>query len=60
VKLRKEHRLRVLKNRVLGPKRDEIIGGWKEIHNEDLHKLHSSPNVIIMIKLRRMACITRG
>jgi hypothetical protein len=56
--LREEHRLRVFENRVLrkifGPKRDEVIGGWRKLHIEKLHKLYSSPNVIKMIKPRRM------
>jgi hypothetical protein len=42
--LREEHRLRVFKNRVLGrifgPKRDEVTGGWRKLHNEELHALH--------------------
>jgi hypothetical protein len=41
--LREEHRLRVLENKVLGrifePKRDEVIGGWRKLHNEELHNL---------------------
>jgi hypothetical protein len=52
-----EHRLRVFENRVLrgifGPKRDEVIG-WRKLHNEELHNLHSSPSVIRIIKSRRM------
>jgi hypothetical protein len=56
--LREEHRLRVFENRVLrrifGPKRGEIIGGWRELHNEELHNLYFSPGIIIMIKSRRM------
>jgi hypothetical protein len=55
--LREEHRLRVFENRVLrgifGPKRDEVTGGWRKLHNE-LHNLYSSPNIIRMIKSRRM------
>jgi hypothetical protein len=48
--LREEHRLRVFENRVLkrmfGPKRDEVKGGWRELHNEELHDLYSLPSVI--------------
>jgi hypothetical protein len=40
--------------RVCGPKRDEITGGWRKMHNEELHKLYSSPNIIGMISSRRM------
>jgi hypothetical protein len=53
-----EHRLRVFENRVLrrifGPKRVEVTGGWRKLHNEELHNLYSSPNIITMIKSRRM------
>jgi hypothetical protein len=55
--LRKEHRLREFENRVLrifGPKRDEVTGGWRKLHNEELHNLYSSPSVIRMIKSRRI------
>jgi hypothetical protein len=56
--LREEHRLRVLENRVLrrifGPKRDEVTGEWKRLHNEELNDLYSSPNIIRVIKARRM------
>jgi hypothetical protein len=45
--LREEHRLRVFENRVLrrifGPKRDEVTGEWRKLHNEQLHNLYSSP-----------------
>jgi hypothetical protein len=44
---------RVLR-RIFGPKRDEVMGGWRKLHNEELHKLYSSPNLIRVIKLRRM------
>jgi hypothetical protein len=57
--LREEHGLRVFEIRVLrrifGPKRDEMIGGWRKLHNEELHNLYSSPNIIRMIKSRRMS-----
>jgi hypothetical protein len=45
--LREEHRLRVFENRVLrgifGPKRDEVTGDWRKLHNEELHNLYPSP-----------------
>jgi hypothetical protein len=56
--LREEHRLRVFKNRVLrrifGPKRDEVTGGWRGLHNEELHGLYSSPSIVRVIKARRI------
>jgi hypothetical protein len=56
--LREQHRLRVFENRVLrrifGLKTDEMMGGWKNIHNQELHNLYFLPNIIRMIKSRRM------
>jgi hypothetical protein len=55
--LREEHRLKVFENRVLkifGPERDEVRGGWRNLHNEELHNLNSSPSIIRMSKARRM------
>jgi hypothetical protein len=52
-----EHRLRVFKNRVLrilGPKRDEVTGGRRKLHNEKLHNLYSSPSIIRITKSRTM------
>jgi hypothetical protein len=40
--------------RIFGLKRDEVTGGWRKLHNEELHNLYSSPNKIRMIKSRRM------
>jgi hypothetical protein len=40
--------------RIFGPKRDEVTGGWRKLHNEALHSLYSSPSIIRMIKSRRM------
>jgi hypothetical protein len=44
---------RVLR-RIFGPKRDEVRGDGRKLHNEELHNLYSSPNIIRMIKSRRM------
>jgi hypothetical protein len=56
--LREEHRLRVFENtvlrRIFGPKRDEVTGGWRKLHNEGLHNLYFSPCIIRIIKSRRM------
>jgi hypothetical protein len=56
--LREEHRLRVFENRVLrrifGPKRDEVTGEWRKLHNGELHNLCSSPDIIRQLKSRRM------
>jgi hypothetical protein len=56
--LREEHRLRVFENRALrgifGPKRDEVVGGWRKLHNEALHNLYCSPSIIRIIKSRKM------
>jgi hypothetical protein len=50
--------LRVFENmvlrRIFGPKRDEVAGGWKNLHNEELHGLYHSPIIIRVIKARRM------
>jgi hypothetical protein len=58
VTLREEHRLRVFENRVLrrifGPKRDEVTGEWRKLHNEELHNFYSSPDIIRQVKSRRM------
>jgi hypothetical protein len=43
---------RVLR-RIFGPKRDEVTGGWRKLHNEELHNMYSSPSIIRMIKSRR-------
>jgi hypothetical protein len=52
------HGLRVFKNRVLrrifGPKRVEVTGGWRKLHNEELRDMYSSPSIIRIIKSRRM------
>jgi hypothetical protein len=56
--LREEYRLRVLENRVLrrifGPRRAEVTGGWRKLHNEELRDLYPSPTIIRKIKSRRM------
>jgi hypothetical protein len=67
--LREEHRLRVFENKVLRrifrPKREED-GLWRKLHNDELHSLYSSPNIVRVIKSRRMwwteqvACMGEG
>jgi hypothetical protein len=56
--LREEHRPRVFENRILrrifGSKRDEVTGEWRKLHNEELHNLYSSPDIIRKVKSRRM------
>jgi hypothetical protein len=57
--LREEHKLRVFENRMLRrifvPKRDEVIGGWIKLHNDDeLRNVCSSPSIIRMIKSKRV------
>jgi hypothetical protein len=39
---------------IFGSKRDDVKGDWRKLHNEELHNLYSSPNIIKMIKSRRM------
>jgi hypothetical protein len=53
--LKEEHRLGVFENRVLkfGPKREKV-GSWRKLHNDELHNLYSSPNIVMVIKSRRM------
>jgi hypothetical protein len=66
--LGEEHRLRIFENRVLrifGPKREED-GSWRKLHDDELHSLYSSPNIVRVIKSRRMrwaghvACMGEG
>ena len=56
--LMEERRLRVLENRVLrrvfGPKRDEVTGEWRKLHNEELRDLYSLPNIVQVVISRRM------
>ena len=55
---REERKLRVLENMVLrrtfGPRRDEVTGEWRRLHNEELNELYCSPNIVRVIKSRRM------
>ena len=56
--LREERKLRVFENmvlrRIFGPRRDEVTGEWRRLHNEELNGLYSSPNTVRVIKSRRM------
>jgi hypothetical protein len=64
--LREEHRLRVFENRVLriifGSKRDEVTGEWRKLHNDELHHLYSSPDIIRQVKANDVsgACSAHG
>ena len=56
--LREERKLRVFENmvlrRIFGPRRDEVTGEWRRLHNKELNDLYSSPNIVRVIKSRRM------
>jgi hypothetical protein len=56
--LREEYKLRLFENRALrrifGPKRDEVMGGWRKLHNEELHNLYSSPSMKWAVRVARM------
>jgi hypothetical protein len=58
VTVREEHKLRVFENRVLkrifGPKTFGVRGGWRKLHNEELHHLYSSPSIVRIIKSKRL------
>jgi len=56
--LREERKLRVFENmvlrRIFGPRRDEVTGEWRRLHNEELNDLYCSPNIVRVLKSRRM------
>jgi len=56
--LQEERKLRVFENmvlrRIFGPRRDEVVGEWRRLHDKELNDLYSSPNIVRMIKSRRM------
>jgi hypothetical protein len=47
--------LKTALKRIFEPQRDEVLGGWRKLHNEELHNLYSSPSIIRIIKLRRLS-----
>jgi hypothetical protein len=54
---REERRWRVFEKRMMrifGPKREEVAGGWRRLHNEELHNLYASPDIVMVIKSRRV------
>jgi len=59
--LREERKLRVFENRelrrVFGPKRDEVTREWRKLHNEELRELYSLPNIVRVVKSRRMGWV---
>jgi len=56
--MREERKLRVFENmvlrRIFGPRRDKVMGEWRRLHNKGLNDLYSSPNIVRVIKWRRM------
>jgi len=62
--LREEPRFGVFENRVLrrifGPKKDEVTGEWRKVHDEELNDLYSSPNIFRLIKLRTMRKVSNA
>jgi hypothetical protein len=57
--LRAEHRLRVFENnvmrRIYGPKREEVVGSWRRLHNEELHNIYASRNIIKVMEEEEMS-----
>ena len=58
--LTEERRMGVFENRVLrrifGPKREDVTGEWRKLHNEELNDLYCSPNIVLVMKSRRLSC----
>jgi len=56
--LREERKLKVFENivlrRIFGPRRDEVTGEWRKLHNEDVNDLYYSPNILLVIKSRKI------
>jgi hypothetical protein len=62
--VKEKHRLGLFENsvlrRIFGPKGDEVLGGWRKLHNEELHDMYSSPRIIRVVNSRRMAVGASG
>jgi hypothetical protein len=58
--LKEVHRLRLVVSikvgRMSDPKKEKVAGGWRRLHNEELHNMYASPNIVRVVKSRRLRC----